>query len=183
MSTIFANDQTANDGHDARGPEQLDADVALPQQAHHVRVHGVQGACPEPGAEGKESMPVMRPCAVCVMHLPLQAESLADHMRGLVQHLGQVAAALLLDQDGGGHDSQVLQGNPREQVVHGGLQLQAVVLLVKADANFAAHRVGALAGHQAHGGDQAVSGAQRAHHQVERFGQFLLEGLEALGRA
>ena len=33
--------------------------------------------------------------------LPLQAEALANHMGGLIQNLGQVAAALLLNHDRG----------------------------------------------------------------------------------
>jgi hypothetical protein len=71
--------------------------------------------------------------------LPLQAEPLADDMRGLVEHFGKVAAALLLDHDRGADNSQILERERDDQVVHGHLQFKAVVLLFKAGSEFAAH--------------------------------------------
>ncbi len=46
-------------------------------------------------------------------YLPLQTESFADHLRSLIQHFGQVAAAFALDQNGRRNDLHVLQRNTR----------------------------------------------------------------------
>ena len=112
--------------------------------------------------------------------LPLQAESLPNHVRRLVEHFGKVTSALLLNQNGGHDDSQVLQRNPRDQVLHGRPQFQAVVLFVEADLELAADGVWRFIGHQTQRGDETVAGAQGAHHQIERLRQLLLEFIEAL---
>ena len=52
-------------------------------------------------------------------------------------------------------------------------------MLLKADSEFAPDRIGSFARHQPHGRNQAVSGAQRVHHQIESFRQPFLELVEA----
>ena len=140
MLTIW-DDQAAHARHAGRRPKQLDADRPRPQNAHHVRVHNVKR---NPQNQRQQAQnPSRQPSLRGVrLHLALQPEPLADHIRGLVQHLGQVAAALLLNHDRRGHDPQVLHRNPLDQVLDRRLQLKSVILFLKTDLEFAAHWVG-----------------------------------------
>ena len=112
--------------------------------------------------------------------LPLEAEPFPDDMGGLVENLGQISPALLLDHDRGCDNAEILEGNAIDHVVQGGLHLQPIVLLLEARLEFAADGIGAFTRHRAHRGDKAVSGAQRAHHQIQRLRQSLLKVVEAL---
>ena len=67
-----------------------------------------------------------------------------------------------------------------EQVVDGGLEFEAEILLFETGSEFAAERVGALTRNHAHGRDEALSGAQCADHEIARLGQFLLKCTKAL---
>ncbi len=130
-----------------------------------------------PRTTGKRAQnPSSEPSLRCMCpDLPLQAEPFPDHIRSLVEYFGQVAAALLLNHDRGGHDSQILQRHPLNQIFDRGLELKTVVLFLKTCFEFTTHRVRAFPAHQPHGGNQAVPGPQPAYHQVQRLRQALLQ--------
>src|ERR1035438_6571683 len=112
--------------------------------------------------------------------LTLEAKPLPDNMRGLVEHLAKISSALLLNHYCGCEDAEILKGNAFDQVVHCGLQFQAVILLLETSLEFAAHWISAFASHRAHCGDEAVSGAQSTYHQIQGFRQPLLKRVKAL---
>ena len=151
-----------------------------PQKAHHLGVDEIQRSTQQ---HGKKRQHPSGHAPLGGMHadLPLQAEALPDHMRGLVENLGQVSAALSLNHDRGDHDAQVLKRNPVQHVVHGGLHFQAIILLLETGSEFAADGIGALARHGSNRGNQAVSGAHGIDHQIQRLRQPLLKDIQALG--
>ncbi len=70
--------------------------------------------------------------------LPLQAEPLADHIGGLVEHLGEVSSALFLNQNGRDDDPQILQAERASTRFSMAVsQFKAIVLFVEADAELA----------------------------------------------
>ena len=80
-------------------------------------------------------------------HLPLQPEALADDVACLVQNLGKIASALLLDHNRGSTQCEDPEGDAVNQVVHGGSHLETVILFLKAGFEFTADGVGALPRH------------------------------------
>ena len=80
------------------------------------------------------------------------------------------------------HTTQ-LRGSPFEISVRAPFLQQGAFLVQGISTHpkaWAIRKIGALTRDQTHCGDQAMPGAQSAHHQVERFRQALLEGTEAL---
>src|ERR1035437_5340065 len=61
------------------------------------------------------------------------------------------------------------------------LQLQTIILLLETSLEFAAHRIGTFTSHGANCGNETVSGAQSAHHQIQPFRQTLLKRVKTLG--
>src|ERR1019366_3883509 len=91
----FADDETADNDHANGGVHKLEPDLALPEDAHHVGIHGVKSECE--GDREKGENPSRKPAlrGMC-HHLPPQPEAFANHVCCLVQHLCEIAAAILL---------------------------------------------------------------------------------------
>src|SRR5271154_4227448 len=113
-------------------------------------------------------------------HLLLQPKSLADHIGGFVEYLRKISSTFLLNQNGCNDDFQVLQRNTFSQIVHGCLQIKAIVLLVEANAKLGPNRIRSFTRSQIQSGDETVTRAQSAHHQIKCVRQTLLEFVEAL---
>src|SRR5580692_11297918 len=173
------NDQPADHDHACGRPEHLDPDIPLPQHADHVWIDNIESNAQSDGQTGEHD-PGDAALRGVGSDLALEPEPLPDHVSRLVQNFGKVAAALFLNHDGRGRDPEILQGNAVNQVVERGLELEPEVLFLEAGPELRANRILALAGHQAHGSDQAVSGPQRTDHQVESLGQLLLKRIESL---
>src|SRR5580692_6588819 len=101
-------------------------------------------------------------------------------MRGFIQHLGKISAALLLNHDRRGDNSEFLNGDSCDHVFHSGFHFETIILFFEASPEFNSDRVGALAAYQAHRGNQTVPRPNRADHQVESFGQPLQKQVETL---
>src|SRR6185437_6522521 len=97
----LANNQPAYDRHHYRGDHQFLAEFAGPKNTHDGRVDDIEGDT-ETQRQQREDPPG-KPALSCVhSHLPLQLEALANDGGGFLQYFSQIAAALFLDQDGGG---------------------------------------------------------------------------------
>ena len=75
--------------------------------------------------------------------LPPDREAGPDHAGEVVEDLGQVAADLALDQDGGHQDPDVHQVDPVGHGEQGVLERQAEALLLEDPAELPGHRLGA----------------------------------------
>src|SRR6516225_3983977 len=127
--------------HACRQVKKLDADRSSPQDTHGLRIDQIQGDSKRDRKNGQD--PAGKPPLRGVhTHLPLQTESLADHIRGLFEHLGEVTSALLLNENGCHDDPEVLEGNAIDHVIHRGPQFKAVVLLIETNSEFPADRFG-----------------------------------------
>src|SRR5665213_3765970 len=159
----LANNQAADEGHHSGQYHQLLSDLACPQDADGV---GIEEIKRDSQRERQERQYPAGQSALRRMYadLPLEFKALANDVRGLFQDFGEVASAFFLDQDGSGHDSEVLQRNAGEEVFKRDPQFEAIVLLLEAYAELVADGIRGLLGHKADGGVEAVSGAQAAHH-------------------
>ncbi len=100
--------------------------------------------------------------------LPLEPEPFPYDRGDLVEHLGQVSPALLLNQDRRDQDPDVLDGHARGQVEHRRPQLQAEILLFEALPELLGDGPGHLLSHRPNGGGETVAGPQGAHDQIQR---------------
>src|SRR6185312_15465180 len=114
----LANDKAADDGHAARDIEQFDADFGPPEQAHVLGVDEIEQKTEDNGKHGENPSGHSSLRSVGTDLTP-ETEAFADDVGDLVEHLGEVTPTFLLDEDGGNHHFQVVQGNAGDEVVHG----------------------------------------------------------------
>src|SRR5271170_3222396 len=141
----LADNQCSCDGHAGGEIEQLDADGARPKKAHALGVDEIEKDSEDDRKKGKNPSGEASLGSVHA-NLTLEAEALADDIGGFVEDLGEVSSALFLNEDGGDDDLEILQGDACGKVVHGGLELEAVVLLVEGDAKLLTDGVGRFIG-------------------------------------
>ena len=77
-------------------------------------------------------------------NLLLETKPLPDHIRGLVQNLGQVASAFLVNEQGVVSNAQVLERHALQQVICRRAQVDTEVLLFETEAKLAADRLAGL---------------------------------------
>src|SRR5438132_9004013 len=82
--------------------------------------------------------------------LLLKPEPFANYVRTLVQNLSQVSPRFFLNQNGRDDDPHILNGNTRCQILHCGPQLETIILLVIADAEFLPDRIRHFPAHNAY---------------------------------
>ena len=117
------------------------------------------------------------------LDLALDADALADGEGDRVEDLGQVAAHLVLDGDGRGHQLQVLGADAADHVGQGLLEGQAEVDLADDAAELGRDGRLRLAHDQLDGLEERRAGAQRVGDQRDGVGEAVVEGLESLALA
>ena len=110
--------------------------------------------------------------------LALDADALADGVRDRVEDLGEVAADLVLDGDGRGHQLEVVRADAPDHVLERLLERQAEVDLADDPAELGRDRRPRLAHDQLDGLQERRAGAQRVGDQGDRVRQLLVEGVE-----
>src|SRR3990172_4826408 len=140
------------DVHDAAdddpGRQAADVDLRIPHRVEEAR----RGEEDEAGeAEGQEAHHVARQALLRRQRpdLALDADSLADRERDRVEDLGRVAADLVLDVDGGGHQLEVVGADAPDHVLHGLVEGQAQVDLADDPGELGRDRRPRLAGDHA----------------------------------
>ena len=111
--------------------------------------------------------------------LALDAHSLADGVGDRVQDLGEVAADLVLDGDGRGHQLEVVRPNAADHVLECLLERQAQVHLADDPTELGRDRRPGLAHDELDGLQEGRTGAQRVGDQGDGVRQLLVEGAEA----
>ena len=114
-------------------------------------------------------------------HLAENLEPLPDDVREVVEDLGEVAAGLALDQDGGDEEPHVDERHALAQVAERVLERDAEVLLLERLLELRADGIRRLVGDHAHGGRERVAGPDGARQQIESLGELLLEPGHATG--
>ena len=115
------------------------------------------------------------------LHLdfPLNPQSFSNDEDGAIQNLDQVAAGILLHQDGGHQYPQVGRGHAiqklHQRIAHG----QAKVLLFENFAEFRGRRFLRILGQHFHGAYHGMAGAQSAGQHVNGFRQNSVEGVDS----
>src|SRR5712692_10581637 len=104
-------------------------------------------------------------------NLPADLESLADHVREVVENLGQIAAGFPLNQHGGDEEPDVEDRDALGHLVERIAERKTEVLLIERLLELGSHRLLQLLGHHAEGGLERVARAKSAGYQVEAFGE------------
>src|ERR1017187_5304315 len=175
----LSDDHGSDQVHDCCRPKQLHTDRPAPQNSHAGRIHQVQQETQYDRHQRENPTGETALCSVNA-NLPLQPETVSNHMSGLFEYLGQVAATLLLNQDRGYQQPDVGNRHPVREVVHGDSQVKSEVLLVETLPKLARNRFRVLPGGEVDGGGESVTGADGAHHQVESLGKLFLKVRKAL---
>ena len=111
--------------------------------------------------------------------LALDADPLADGVGDRVEDLGEVAADLVLDGDGRGHQLEVVRPHAADHVLERLLERQAEVDLADDPTELGRDRRPGLAHDELDGLQERRTGAQRVGDQRDRVRQLLVEGAEA----
>ena len=115
--------------------------------------------------------------------LALDPDALADRERDRVEDLGEVAADLVLDGDGGRHQLEVVRADATDHVLEGLVERQAEVDLADDPAELRRDRRSRLADDQLDGLQERRAGPQRVGDQGDRVRQLLVEGAQAAALA
>src|SRR6516164_10143547 len=94
-------------------------------------------------------------------HLAKNLEALTHDMREVVQNLGEIAAGLALNRDGGHKEADVEQRDALGQLIERFFQRQTEVLLIERLLELRSNRVRHFIGHPAHAGLKGMSGTDR----------------------
>ncbi len=116
-------------------------------------------------------------------HLPVDLEPLAHDVRQVVENLGQVAAGIALDEDGGHEETHVENRDAHRHFIQRVTKRQAVVLLVERLLELRTDRFRQFVGDHAERRLKRLSGADGAGQQVERLGKLLFEAFQPAGPA
>ena len=115
--------------------------------------------------------------------LALDADPLADRVGDGVEDLGEVAADLVLDRDGRGHQLEVVRPDAADHVLERLVERQAQVDLADDAAELGRDGRPRLAHDQLDGLQERRAGAQGVGDQGDRVRQLLVEGVEAAALA
>ena len=110
--------------------------------------------------------------------LALDPDALADRERDRVEDLGEVAADLVLDRDGGRHQLEVVRADAADHVLERLVERQAEVDLADDAAELGRDRRSRLANDELDGLQERRTGSQRVGDQGDRVRQLLVEGVE-----
>ena len=108
--------------------------------------------------------------------LALDPDALADGERDRVEDLGEVAADLVLDADGGGHQLEVVGPDAADHVLERLVERQAEVDLADDAPELDRDRRPRLAHDQLDRLEERRAGPERVGDQRDRVGQLLVEG-------
>ena len=111
--------------------------------------------------------------------LALDPDALADRVGDRVEDLGEVAADLVLDRDGGGHQLEVVRAHAADHVLERLVERQAEVDLADDPAELGRDRRPRLAHDELDGLEERRAGAQGVGDQGDRVRQLLVERVRA----
>src|SRR5579885_2110388 len=151
--------------------------------SHALQVAGRHDQQGQHGADGKQRQNRGGHAAVGAgsFDLALETEPLANHVGKARKDFAQVAAGLLLEQNGGREETAIEERHPLGESMQRQIERGAEVLLVEQGAELLAERIGQFLADHLQADAERVTGAHGARQEVERFGELLLEHGEPLG--
>ena len=154
------------------------ADLVLEEELHVVRI-GVEHQDGDGDRDAAQRRGGHPPVRADRADAPAQLEALADHVRQLVQNLGQVAAGALLQQHRGYKEVHVERRDALGQALQRDLDGKSQVVLLEGAAEFARHRLGELAINHFKRHGKRMAGAHGARNELQRFREYGFEFLQA----
>jgi glycogen operon protein len=167
-----AHPEDADRHHDQRSADHLGAHRIGPQYRHKLGIDDIDDGSQ---GEGQNTQNPRRHAAFRRKHLHLhqQFQPLPDEEAQVVEHLGQVAAGLALDEHRDDEVAQIRAGHPHAQVLQGLLQRDAEIHFVVSGAKFTREGLGHLLPHHLQSTWERVTGPKRTADEVESIGQLL----------
>src|SRR5580765_4999281 len=165
-----------DDTDDQHGvPDRIGKQRPDEQRVHEIHPHNDDGRHAHQQQHGEAALRGVD------TYLAQDLEALADHVREIIENLGEVAAGLALQHYGRDKEFHVDERYAVDQVAECFAHGQAEFLFLEELAKLGGHGFGDLVGNHFERGGEGVSGAYSAGQRVDGLGEQFLKFVETLG--